>query len=96
MECCGLVGRTAVPGSVNFSPSALDAAVCDCGHKRFRHRVVEKASAELSALTEQVARLSTLVTSVSHKQDEEIRAMKPINVALAFVQGQGPQLFLTR
>ena len=60
-------------GCVNFSQSAHDAAVCDCGHKRFRHRVVEKASADISAisaLTEQVAGLSMLVTGVSHMQDE--------------------------
>ena len=84
MECCGAVGDvTCALGCVNFCQAADDSTLCDCGHKKYRHRIVAGSD------TERLEQLKQLIISTNEKIDEKIGAtyekIGALNSALGYI-----------
>ena len=84
MECCGAVGDvTCALGCVNFCQTVDDSTLCDCGHKKYRHRIVAGSD------TERLEQLKQLIISTNEKIDEKIGAtyekIGALNSALGYI-----------
>ena len=70
MECCGAVGDlTCGLGCVNFCQAVDDLTLCECGHKKFRHRVVDSDRGVLEQLKGLIMSTAVKIEATNEKFD---------------------------